>query len=177
MKNMSTSELDVFLLDMVEQENKKDGVILDLRFNTGGNVHDKVLNFLSQRPYLKWKYREGQLTVQPNFAPSGKPIVLLINEYSLSDAEMTAAGFKALKLGKIIGQETYRWIIFTSGKGLVDGSFYRLPSWGTYTLDGQNLEKTGVKPDIYIKNTFLDRLENKDPQLERAIQEVMKEIK
>ncbi|WP_313635819.1 S41 family peptidase [Empedobacter sp.] len=177
MKNMSTSELDVFLLDMVEQENRKDGVILDLRFNTGGNVHDKVLNFLSQRPYLKWKYREGQLTVQPNFAPSGKPIVLLINEYSLSDAEMTVAGFKALKLGKIIGQETYRWIIFTSGKGLVDGSFYRLPSWGTYTLDGQNLEKTGVKPDIYIKNTFLDRLENKDPQLERAIQEVMKELK
>ncbi len=177
MKNMSTSELDVFLLDMVEQENRKDGVILDLRFNTGGNVHDKVLNFLSQRPYLKWKYREGQLTVQPNFAPSGKPIVLLINEYSLSDAEMTAAGFKALKLGKIIGQETYLWIIFTSGKGLVDGSFYRLPSWGTYTLDGQNLEKTGVKPDIYIKNTFLDRLENKDPQLERAIQEVMKELK
>lgn len=177
MKNMSTSELDVFLLDMVEQENRKDGVILDLRFNTGGNVHDKVLNFLSQRPYLKWKYREGQLTVQPNFAPSGKPIVLLINEYSLSDAEMTAAGFKALKLGKIIGQETYRWIIFTSGKGLVDGSFYRLPSWGTYTLDGQNLEKTGVKPDIYIKNTFLDRLENKDPQLERAIQEIMKELK
>ena len=177
MKNMSTSELDVFLLDMVEQENRKDGVILDLRFNTGGNVHDKVLNFLSQRPYLKWKYREGQLTVQPNFAPSGKPIVLLINEYSLSDAEMTAAGFKALKLGKIIGQETYRWIIFTSGKGLVDGSFYRLPSWGTYTLNGQNLEKTGVKPDIYIKNTFLDRLENKDPQLERAIQEIMKELK
>ena len=177
MKNMSTSELDVFLLDMVEQENRKDGVILDLRFNTGGNVHDKVLNFLSQRPYLKWKYREGQLTVQPNFAPSGKPIVLLINEYSLSDAEMTAAGFKALKLGKIIGQETYRWIIFTSGKGLVDGSFYRLPSWGTYTLDGQNLEKTGVKPDMYIKNTYLDRLDNKDPQLERAIQEGMKELK
>lgn len=177
MKNMTSPELDVFLLDMVEQENRKDGVILDLRFNTGGNVHDKVLNFLSQRPYLKWKYREGQLTVQPNFAPAAKPIVLLINEYSLSDAEMTAAGFKALKLGKIIGQETYRWIIFTSGKGLVDGSFYRLPSWGTYTLDGQNLEKTGVTPDIYIKNTFVDRLENKDPQLERAVQEIMKEIK
>lgn len=177
MKDMSLSELDVFLLDMVEQENRKDGVILDLRFNTGGNVHDKVLNFLSQRPYLKWKYREGQLTVQPNFAPSGKPIVLLINEYSLSDAEMTATGFKELKLGKVIGQETYRWIIFTSGKSLVDGSFYRLPGWGTYTLDGQNIEKTGVAPDIYIKNTFLDRLENKDPQLERAIQEVMKELK
>ncbi|WP_313580731.1 S41 family peptidase [Chishuiella sp.] len=177
MKNMTSPELDAFLLDMVEQENKKEGVILDLRFNTGGNVHDKVLNFLAQRPYLQWKYREGQLTVQPNFAPSGKPIVLLINEYSLSDAEMTSAGFKALKLGKIIGQETYRWIIFTSGKSLVDGSFYRIPAWGTYTLDGKNLEKTGVSPDIYIKNTFMDRLENKDPQLERAVQEILKEIK
>ncbi|PTT39884.1 peptidase S41 [Chryseobacterium sp. HMWF028] len=177
MKNMSTDELDRFLLDMVEQENRKDAVILDLRYNTGGNVHDKVLNFLSQRPYLQWKYREGKITTQPNFAPSGKPIVLLINEASLSDAEMTAAGFKVLKLGKIIGQDTYRWIIFTSAKGLVDGSSYRLPSWGTYTLDGQNLEKTGVKPDIYVKNTFMDRLQNNDPQLERAVQEILKDLK
>ncbi|MDR4953169.1 S41 family peptidase [Chryseobacterium sp. ES2] len=177
MKNMSTDELDRFLLDMVEQENRKDAVILDLRYNTGGNVHDKVLNFLSQRPYLQWKYREGKITTQPNFAPSGKPVVLLINEASLSDAEMTAAGFKALKLGKIIGQDTYRWIIFTSAKGLVDGSSYRLPSWGTYTLDGQNLEKTGVKPDIYVKNTFMDRLQNNDPQLERAVQEILKDLK
>ncbi|WP_223609153.1 S41 family peptidase [Chryseobacterium sp. OSA05B] len=177
MKNMSTDELDHFLLDMVEQENRKDAVILDLRYNTGGNVHDKVLNFLAQKPYLQWKYREGKMTAQPNFAPAGKPIVLLINEGSLSDAEMTAAGFKALKLGKIIGQDTYRWIIFTSGKSLVDGSYYRLPSWGTYTLDGQNLEKTGVKPDIYIKNTFLDRQEDNDPQLERAVQEILKDLK
>ncbi len=176
MKNMSSAQLDSFLLDMVEQEHRKEGVILDLRFNTGGNVHDKVLNFLAQRPYLQWKYREGKMTIQSNFTPSGKPIVLLINEFSLSDAEMTAAGFKALKLGKVIGQETYRWIIFTSGKGLVDGSFYRLPSWGTYTLDGQNLEKTGVAPDIYIKNTFMDRLNNNDPQIERAVQEILKDL-
>lgn len=177
MKNMGTAELDQFLLQMVEQEANKEGVILDLRYNTGGNVHDKVLNFLSQRPYLQWKYREGKMTVQSNFTPSGKPIVLLINEASLSDAEMTAAGFKALKLGKVIGQETYRWIIFTSGKGLVDSSIYRLPAWGTYTLDGKNLEKTGVAPDIYIKNTFMDRLNNNDPQLERAVQEILKDIK
>ncbi|ASW76503.1 peptidase S41 [Chryseobacterium piperi] len=177
MKNMSVDELDRFLLDMVEQENQKDAVILDLRYNTGGNVHDKVLNFLAQKPYLQWKYREGKMTTQPNFAPSAKPIVLLINEASLSDAEMTAAGFKALKLGKIIGQDTYRWIIFTSGKSLVDNSSYRLPSWGTYTLDGQNLEKTGVKPDIYVKNTFIDRQQDNDPQLERAIQEILKDLK
>ncbi|MEL6925800.1 MAG: S41 family peptidase, partial [Bacteroidota bacterium] len=143
----------------------------------GGNVHDKVLQFLAQRPYLQWKYREGALSPQPNFAPSGKPIVLLMNEQSLSDAEMTANGFRELKLGTIIGTGTYRWIIFTSGKGLVDGSFYRLPSWGCYTLDGQNLEKTGVQPDIYVKNTFEHRLSGDDPQLDRAIAEILKQLK
>ncbi|MHC5354062.1 S41 family peptidase [Myroides sp. LJL115] len=176
MKNMSSDQLDSFLLDMVAQEHRKEAVILDLRFNTGGNVHDKVLAFLSQRPYLQWKYREGKMTPQSNFAPSGKPIVLLINEYSLSDAEMTAQGFKALKLGTIIGQQTYRWIIFTSAKGLVDGSSYRLPAWGTYTLEGDNLEKTGVSPDIYIKNTFMDRLNDDDPQLDYAIEHILKQL-
>ncbi|RZM28414.1 MAG: PDZ domain-containing protein [Pedobacter sp.] len=177
MKNMGGGELETFLLDMVAQENNKEGVILDLRYNTGGNVHDEVLKFLSQRPYLQWKYRGGKLAPQSNFAPAAKPIVLLINEQSLSDAEMTAAGFKELKLGKIIGTETYRWIIFTSAKGLVDGSSYRLPSWGCYTLDGKDLEVEGVSPDIYVKNTFEDRLTDKDPQLERAVTEILKDLK
>jgi tricorn protease len=177
MKNMSTASLDQFLLDMIEQQAHKDGLILDLRYNTGGNVHDKVLNFLSQRSYLQWKYREGEFTIQPNFAPSSKPIVLLINQFSLSDAEVTSAGFKALNLGKVIGTETYRWIIFTSAKGLVDGSSYRLPSWGVYTMDGIDLEKTGVKPDIYIKNTFLDLMDGKDPQLKKAVDEIMQSLK
>jgi tricorn protease len=150
---------------------------LDLRYNNGGNVHDNVLQFLAQKPYLNWKYREGKLTPQPNFGPASKPIVLLINEASLSDAEMTAEGFQTLKLGTIVGTETYRWIIFTSGKGLVDGSFYRLPSWGCYTLEGKDLEIEGVKPDVYVKNTFKDRLENRDPQLDKAIELILGQLK
>ena len=177
MKNMGGGELQSFLEDMVSEAHLRKGLILDLRYNTGGNVHNDVLQFLSQRTYLQWKYREGALSSQPHFAPSDYPIVLLINEQSLSDAEMTTAGFKELGLGTVIGAETYRWIIFTSGKTLVDGSFYRLPSWGCYTLDGQNLEQTGVAPDIEVRNTFLDRLNGKDPQLERAIQEVLESRK
>lgn len=177
MKNMGGSELERFLIDMAEQEINKDAIILDLRYNTGGNVHDEVLRFLSQRPYLHWQYRGGKRAPQGHFAPSGKPIVLLINEQSLSDAEMTAAGFKALKLGKIIGTETYRWIIFTSSKGLVDGSNYRVPAWGCYTLEGDNLELTGVAPDIYVKNTVADKAADRDPQLERAIQEILNDLK
>ncbi|GAB2704417.1 S41 family peptidase [Mucilaginibacter koreensis] len=177
MKDMGGASLESFLEDMADDAYKKDALILDLRYNTGGNVHDAVLQLLSQRPYLQWQYRGGQRTQQPNFAPSAKPIVLLVNEQSLSDAEMTAAGFKALGLGKIIGTETYRWIIFTSAKGLVDGSTVRLPAWGCFTLDGKDIEKTGVTPDIAVATTFTDRLKDNDPQLQRAIEEIMKQLK
>lgn len=177
MKDMSGGELENFLIDMTKELNNKDALILDLRYNTGGNVHDEVLKFLSQRSYLQWKYREGSMTRQSNFAPSDKPIVLLTNEQSLSDAEMTSQGFKQLKLGKIVGNETYHWIIFTSGAGLVDGSFVRLPGWGCYSLDGKDLEMTGVTPDIKVVNTFEDKISGKDPQLDRAIEEVLKDLK
>ncbi|HBB90872.1 MAG TPA: peptidase S41 [Bacteroidales bacterium] len=174
MKNMGGGELGTFIMTLTRELEGKKGLILDLRYNTGGNVHDDVLRFLQQKTYLKWKSRGGKLANQSNFSPSDFPIVLLINEQSLSDAEMTSAGFKQLGLGKVIGTESYRWIIFTSGKGLVDGSFYRLPGWGCYTLDGQNLEKEGVKPDIYVKQTFLDRIQGKDPQIERAVAEILR---
>lgn len=177
MKNMGRGALDEFIVDMTRELNQKEALILDLRYNTGGNVHDEVLKFLSQRSYLQWKYRDGKMSPQSNFAPSDKPLILLTNEQSLSDAEMTAQGFKVLKLGKIIGNETYRWIIFTSGIGLVDGSFIRMPSWGCYTMDGKNLEQTGVQPDILVINSFEDKLNGKDPQLDRAINEILKMLK
>ena len=177
MKNMGDGELTQFIIDMTQELIKKDALIFDLRYNTGGNVHDEVLNFLSRRSYLQWKYREGKLTPQSNFSPSDKPIILLTNEQSLSDAEMTSQGFKALKLGKIVGNGTYRWIIFTSGVTLVDGSSVRMPAWGCYTLDGKDLESTGVQPDILIINNFDDKLTGRDPQLDRAIEEILKQLK
>ncbi|HEY4208895.1 MAG TPA: S41 family peptidase [Puia sp.] len=177
MKDMSSDQLEHFIVDMTEELHGKDALILDLRYNTGGNVHDEVLRFLEQRSYLQWKYRGGELTRQGNFTPSDKPIILLVNEQSLSDAEMTATGFKALKLGKIVGNETYHWIIFTSGAGLVDGSFVRLPSWGCYTLDGNDIEKTGVVPDIKVINTFEDKIGGRDPQLDKAVEVAISEIK
>lgn len=176
MKNMTGGQLQSFLVEMTSEAYNRDALILDLRYNTGGNVHDAVLKFLSQRKYAQWKYRDGTMTGQSNFNPADKPIILMINEQSLSDAEVTAAGFKELGLGTILGTETYRWIIFTSGKSLVDGSFYRLPKVGVYGLDGSNLEKTGVAPDIEIHNDFKDRLMGNDPQLKRAIDLALEQI-
>lgn len=177
MKNMGGGELNNFIMSMTRNLKGKKGLILDLRYNTGGNVHDEVLRFLQQRTYLQWKSREGKLSNQSNFSPSDFPIVLLINEQSLSDAEMTAAGFKELGLGKVIGVETYRWIIFTSGMGLVDGSYHRLPGWGCYTMDGVNLERSGVSPDIVVYQSFKDRLAGKDPQIEKAVEEILNQAK
>ncbi|MCG8372127.1 MAG: S41 family peptidase, partial [Balneolales bacterium] len=176
MKNMGGGELNNFLFEMTSEWHNREALIFDLRYNTGGNVHDDVLRFLSQRKYAEWKYREGISTSQSNFNPSSKPIVLLINEQSLSDAEVTTAGFKELGLGTVMGTETYRWIIFTSGKGLVDGSFYRLPAWGVYNLEGENLEQTGVAPDIEVHNNFKHRLMNEDPQLNQAIDFILEQM-
>ena len=177
MKNMSGGELERFQIEMANEAQDRDALILDLRYNTGGNVHDAVLQLLSQREYLKWSFRDGARTSQPNFTPADKPIVLLVNEQSLSDAEMTTEGFKALKLGTVIGTETYRWIIFTTSLGLVDGSNHRMPAWGCYGLDGRNLEREGVAPDIVVQNTFADNLEGRDPQLDRAIRHILDQLK
>jgi len=177
MKDMGGGELNSFFMDIARDFYQKEALILDLRYNTGGNVHDEVLRYLSQKTYLKWKYRGGVLTGQSNFAPADKPIVLLINEQSLSDAEMTAQGFKALKLGSIVGNETYRWIVFTTGTQLVDGSSLRLPSWGCYTLEGKDLEFEGVQPDIKVLNNFDDKVNGRDPQLDKAIEIILNKLK
>ncbi len=174
MKNMGPGELEQFQIETARQIIHSDALILDIRNNRGGNVHDDVLQLLSRQQYLTWRYRGGERAPQPNFHPADQSIILLMNEQSLSDAEMTAAGFKELGLGTIIGTETYRWIIFTTGAQLVDGSFHRMPAWGCFTLNGDNLEKTGVAPDIYVEKHFKHRLENADPQLERAIDEAMR---
>ncbi|MBK8392836.1 MAG: hypothetical protein IPL23_27790 [Saprospiraceae bacterium] len=89
MKNMSDGELTNFKREMVSEAYKRDALILDLRNNTGGNVHDAVLQFLSQKPYAQWKYREGSSLHNP-ISTAAKPIIILVNEQSLSDAEVTS---------------------------------------------------------------------------------------
>ena len=176
MKAMGAEDLNAFLKDMHTRMVGKEALILDLRFNNGGNVHKEVLDFISQKAHYNWAFRDNKTNSHPNVTPGDMPIVALVNERSLSDAEVTSNGIKTLGLATIVGTETYRWIIFTSGATLIDGTSLRLPAWGCYSLDGKDLEFTGVKPDIYIKNTFKDRLEGKDPQLEKGVDEILRQL-
>ncbi|MCQ2268931.1 MAG: S41 family peptidase [Bacteroidaceae bacterium] len=177
MQAMGGTDLNDFLLAMHTDAVHKDALILDLRYNNGGNVHKEVIDFLRGENYFTWAHRDFPKNSHPNVAPATKPIVVLVNEHSLSDAEVTSNGIKTLGIAKLVGTETYRWIIFTSSVRLLDGSTCRMPAWGCYNVKGEDLEHVGVKPDIYVKNTFKDRLENKDPQLDAAIQEILKQMK
>ena len=176
MRDMGAGELERFLIDMHTRTAGKEAIILDLRFNNGGNVHKEVLDFLGQKAHYNWGFRDNKTNSHPNVTPGNMPVIALINERSLSDAEVTSNGIKSLGLATIVGTETYRWVIFTSGASMIDGSSLRLPAWGCYSLDGKDLERTGVAPDIYVRNTFKDRLEGKDPQLEKGIEEALKQL-
>ncbi len=176
MNDMSSGSLDNFIVEMNTYAVHKDALILDLRFNNGGNVHKEVLDMLSSTESFRWSHRDNPRSSHPNVTLANKPLVVLINERSLSDAEVTANGIKTLSLATLVGTETYRWIIFTSSASLIDGSSVRLPAWGCFTLDGKDLESEGVSPDIYVKNTFKDRIESNDPQLERAIKEILSQL-
>ena len=176
MKAMGAGDLDAFLKDMHTRMIGKEALILDLRFNNGGNVHKEVLDFIGQKAHYNWGFRNNKTNSHPNVTPGDIPIVALVNERSLSDAEVTSNGIKSLGLATLVGTETYRWIIFTTSAILMDGTSLRLPAWGCYSLDGKDLEFTGVAPDIYVKNTFKDRIEGKDPQLVRGIEEILRKL-
>ena len=178
MRAMGAEDLESFLRKMHTEVYDKDALILDLRYNNGGNVHKEVIDFLRGQSHFEWAYRDFPRTSHPNVTPGDRPIVVLVNEHSLSDAEVTSNGIKTLGIAKLVGTETYRWIIFTSSVRLLDGSTCRMPAWGCYSvIDGSDLENTGVKPDIYVKNTFKDRLEGKDPQLDAAIAEILRQLR
>jgi tricorn protease len=95
--------------------------------------------------------------------------VVLINNRSYSDAEIFPNAFKTLGLGKLVGEPTGGCVIGTSAVPLVDGSIFRIPRIGVYTTSGVNMEKEGVRPDVFVDNHPDQLARGQDAQLGRAV--------
>jgi tricorn protease len=160
------------------RENRhKEALVIDQRFNGGGNIEQELLGILVQRPYQVWQPRGTEPTDRPLRGHFG-PKIVLQNWRSASNAEMFPAGFRALGLGKLVGTPTMGAVIGTGSYSLIDGSTIRTPSVGVYLADPQrtNMENYGVQPDILVENTPEDNLAGRDRQLEVAVQELLRQL-
>ncbi|MCA8912107.1 MAG: PD40 domain-containing protein [Planctomycetes bacterium] len=151
-------------------------LIIDVRDNGGGNIHQQLVDILSRRPYAYMQLRTGQRIGQPQVSWN-RPIAVLINERSYSDAEVFPHAIKTLGLGTIIGVQTAGAVIGTRDIHLSDGTNWRLPSTGFFNIDGGNQEHHGCMPDITVEITPEDILKERDPQLDKAISVLLDQVK
>lgn len=161
----------------IREFRNKEALIIDQRWNGGGNIEQELLAILVQRQYQIWQPRGTEASGRP-FAGFFGPKIVLQNWRSASNAEMFPAGFRALGLGKVLGTPTMGAVIGTGSYSLVDGSTVRTPGVGVYLADTKrtNMENYGVQPDILVDNTPEDSLAGRDRQLEVAVQELMKQL-
>ncbi|MDQ6613076.1 MAG: S41 family peptidase, partial [Gemmatimonadota bacterium] len=171
--------------DEIDRFWQKKGIIVDIRNNGGGNIDQEILDILERQPYQFWNTRNGARTWgrRPRQAIVG-PKVMMVNYRSVSDAEVTPAGFRQLGLGRIVGNPTSAQVIATGSYPLINGGAVRTPgslvvSWDPTKPNnyGFDLENFGVPPDVWIKNSPADDAKGKDLELKVAIDEVMKMLK
>ncbi len=172
---MDEGSLRLFVRDLDTDALRKDGLIIDIRGNPGGNTHPQLLQALAQRIYGYNRTRDSLVQTAPPRA-FHKPTVLLINQNSYSDAEVFPAGFRALKLGTIVGVATPGYVIGTRDATLLDGTHFRLPSVGYWDLTGHTLENLGVQPDITVVRTPAEAAAHDDVQLKAAVKVALKQI-
>jgi tricorn protease len=173
---MNQPSLRRFEKELRENRNKE-ALVVDQRWNGGGNIDQELLGILVQREYQIWQPRGTEPNPRP-FSGFFGPKVVLQNWRSASNAEMFPAGFRALGLGKVIGTPTAGAVIGTGSYSLIDGSTVRTPGVGVFLADRErtNMENFGVPPDILVDNSPEDHLAGKDRQLEVAVAELLKEL-
>jgi tricorn protease len=155
----------------------KEGLIIDVRHNRGGNIDSWILEKLMRKAWFYWAPRVGVSTPNMQYAFSGY-IVVLTDEHTASDGEAFSEGFRRLGLGKLIGTRTWGGEIWlSSGNRLVDGGVATAAETGVYSPEGQWLiEGWGVEPDIKVDNLPHESFNGKDAQLEAAIEYLQKLI-
>ncbi|MFI3267643.1 MAG: PDZ domain-containing protein [Rikenellaceae bacterium] len=158
----------------------KEGLIIDDRENGGGNVSPMLIERLSREAYsLTMRRGSSHVGTIPDATHTG-PKVCLINKYSASDGDLFPWRFKAQNLGKLIGTRTWGGIVGISGPlPYMDGTDIRVPFFTNYDPKTGEwiVENHGVDPDILIDNDPIKEWNGEDEQLNRAIEEVMKDLK
>ncbi len=156
----------------------KQALIVDERWNSGGQIPDRFVELLGRPVTQYWGVRDGRDWQTPQIAHSG-PKVILANGWSGSGGDCFPWMFKKAGLGPVIGQRTWGGLIgMTGAPQLIDGGSVTVPTFGIYDTTGQwVIEGHGVEPDITVVDDPAQLARGIDPQLERAIEEIMKQLK
>ncbi len=156
----------------------KDGLVIDERFNSGGQIPDRFTELLGRKILNYWGVRDGKDWQWPVTAHNG-PMAMLINGWSGSGGDCFPFYFRQAGLGPLIGRRTWGGLIGISGApALIDGGNITVPTFGIYSTDGKwMIEGHGVDPDIEVIDDPALTAQGKDPQLDRAIKEVEDALK
>lgn len=179
-EQMNFASLRQFEKEIYDVGFGKDGLVIDVRNNPGGFISDYLISILCHPRHAVTVPRNGQLGYQQSYLPSAawfKPIVVLCNEYSSSNAEIFSHAIKTLKRGKVVGVPTQRAVISTSTRKVLDIGEIKMPHRGWFGVgDGLDMEMQPCVPDIIVRNSPEDVPAGRDPQLKRAVEELLKEI-
>jgi tricorn protease len=156
---------------------KKEGLIVDERWNSGGQIPDRFIELLNRPALAYWAVRDGESWRWPPVAHRG-PQVMLINGWSGSGGDAFPTYFRQAGLGPLIGTRTWGGLIGISGSPpLVDGGSVTVPTFRMYDTKGEWFaEGHGVEPDIEVEDDPSQLAKGVDPQLQRAIKEVMDRV-
>jgi tricorn protease len=156
----------------------KQGLIIDERFNNGGQIPDRFIELLDRKPLAFWAVRDGSNWQWPPVANFG-PKVMLINGWSGSGGDAFPDYFRKAKLGPLVGARTWGGLIgITGAPALIDGGSVTVPTFRMYDPDGKWFkEGHGVDPDIEVPEDPGMLSKGVDVQLERAIQEALRLLK
>jgi tricorn protease len=154
----------------------KDAIIVDERYNRGGYMADYVIEILRRKLLFYWHMRYGMDHKTPGPSIQG-PKVMLINEMAGSGGDALPYMFQKLGLGTLIGKRTWGGLVGQLGFPiLMDGGSVTAPNQAIWDQDGFVVENVGVPPDIEVEQWPADVIAGKDPQLEKAIEVILKEL-
>src|SRR5262249_36532426 len=156
----------------------KKAVIVDERFNGGGALATDIIEFLSRKLMSSVATRDGEDEVEPQGAIFG-PKVMLINEFAGSGGDAMPWYFRRAGVGKLIGKRRWGGLVGRAGSpSLMDGGFVTAPSSGVWDPEQSQwiAENVGISPDIEVEHEPGAARAGHDPQLERAVQEILTEL-